>query len=226
MNYSETKKHGPQVLKSLNDLSNNRMKMLEITKKMISAYKGTMYPLDLLAIGAIKRSLSTIYGFKLLIESWNMICARSLLRIQLDTAMRFYAAYLVENPHDFATRVLHGERIDKLRDRDKQLLKDAYLVSKLTDELPWLPEVYKNLSGYIHLSGSHIFDSLVDFNDSGIISWAMTDDDSKFPELSWCEIIVCFNEALDFFMRYLEGWTFTKDNPELVGKIKKALKLG
>ena len=212
-------------MKSLDELLKSRNKLLDTTRQMLSAYKGTMYPLDLFAIGAVKRSLSTLSGFKLLIESWNMISARALLRIQLDTALRFYAAYLANDPHDFAMKVIKGEQINKMKDRDKQLMSDAYLVSKMSAELPWLSVVYKNLSGYIHLSGSHMYDSAEKIDDSGAISWALTDEDIKFPESSWCEIIACFNEAIKVFMNYLKGWTFTKENPELVAKLKKERKL-
>ena len=222
MRSEESRKHGEKALEYLNKLSISRDKLITVTRKMLSANNGAMYPLDLFAIGAVKRSLSTMSGFMLLIKSWNMICARALLRIQLDTAMRFYAAFLVDDPHEFAMKVMRGEQIRKMRDREKQLMTDAYLVSKMSKELKWLPAVYENLSGYIHLSGSHIFSSVeINDNDSGRISWVLTDDDTKFPESSWCEIITCFNDAIGTFIEYLEGWTYTKGNPALVAKNRR-----
>lgn len=222
MSRDESKKQGIKVLEYLNELAISRDKLIAVTRQMLSAYKGTLYPLDLFAIGAVKRSLSTLSGFTLLIKSWNMICARALLRVQLDTAMRFHATSLVDDPHEFALNVMKGKQINKMKDREKQLMTDSYLVSKMSNELHWLPVVYKNLSGYIHLSGSHMYDSAEKYDDdSGMISWVLTDEDTKFPESSWCEAVACFNEVIGVFIKYLEGWTFTKGNPELVAKMKR-----
>lgn len=222
MSKIECKRQGQKVLEALHGLAISREDLIGITKQMLSAYKGTMYPLDLFALGAVKRSLSTLSGFTLLVKSWNMICARALLRTQLDTAMRFYASFLVDDPHEFAMNVIRGKQINKMKDREKQLMTDAYLVSRMSDELPWLPIVYKNLSGYIHLSASHMNDSVQNYDDdSCTISLSLTDEDSKFPVSSWCEMIACFNEAIGVFIEYLKGWTFTKGNPELVYKMKR-----
>ena len=78
-------------------------------------------------------------------------------------------------------------------------------------EYPWLPAVYKNLSGYVHLSGSHIYDSIqrVDINDR-TISLEVADMDLKFPEFSWVEVLDCFREATSIFARYLHGYAATK----------------
>jgi hypothetical protein len=82
--------------------------------------------------------------------------------------------------------------------------------------------VYSNLSGYIHFSDSHIFSSVerVDNNERSI-EFSIKEEDTKFPEFSWLEVIDCFNEAIDIFIKYLEGWIFTKDNPEIVQQLKE-----
>lgn len=225
-NKSEKEKHGQSVLKSLEELENRRKKLIKLTKEMLSAYGGTMYQLDLFAIGAVKRAISTIAGFKLLVESWNMICARAILRTQIDTALRFFSVFLVKEPHDFASLVLEGQQINRLKDKDGEKMTDAYLISKLESEYPWLPEVYKNLSGYVHLSDQHFFSTVKDVNDeSRTVFYEISEKDTKFPESSWLEIVNCFNESTDIFMKYLRGWIITKDNPEIVAKLKKKLKI-
>ena len=154
MPYKTTKdKHGQSILKSLEELENRRKKLLKLTKEMILAYGGTMYQLDLFAIGAVKRTISTIAGFRLLIESWNMICARTILRTQIDTALRFSSVFLVKKPHEFASHVLEGQQINRLKDKDGNKMTDAYLISKLASENPWLPVVYKNLIYSFHFNG-------------------------------------------------------------------------
>ena len=53
------------------------------------------------------------------------------------------------------------------------------------------------------------------------MEFAIQEEDTKFPEFSWVEVIDCFNESIDIFVKYLEGWIFTKANPDLVEKLKK-----
>jgi hypothetical protein len=225
-NKPENNKHGQSVLKSLEELENRRNRLLKLTKEMISAFEGKMYGVDIFAIGAVKRAISTAAGFRLLVESWNMICARALLRMQIDTALRFSSVFLVKKPHDFVLEVLKGRQINKLKDKDGNKMTDAYLVSKLATGYSWLPVVYKNLSGYVHLSEHHLFDSIEHINDeSRTVSWAITEEDTKFPDFSWTEVVACFNESTDIFIKYLNGWIFTKENPEIVAKIKKLIKI-
>jgi len=225
-NKPDKDKHGQIVLKSLKELENKRNKLLERFKEMILAYGGTMYHVDLFAIGAVKRAISTIAGFKLLVESWNMICARALLRMQIDTALRFFSVFLVRRPNDFVNQVLEGQQINRLKDKDGKKMTDAYLVSKLTSEYSWLPIVYKNLSGYVHFSEQHLFSSVEQVNDeTGKVTWAIKEQDTKFPEFSWVEVVDCFNESTDIFIKYFEGWIFTKNNPDIVAKMKEKLKI-
>jgi len=212
----------PKILSSLEGLESRRKRLLKLGKAMMEAYEGATYPVDLFALGAIKRTISTIAGFKLLVESLNMVCARTLLRTQVDTALRFYSVFIVDDPHSYSLKILSGKQINHIKDSSGKQMRDAYLVEKLTEEYPWISTVYKNLSGYIHLSDNHIFSSVQKVDDgTRSIEFAIQEKDTKFPEFSWVEVIDCFNETIDIFMKYLEGWIFTKDNPELIAKIKK-----
>jgi hypothetical protein len=217
-------KHGEKVLKALNGLEERKDKMLVLGQKMLSAYGGALYPVDLLAVGAIKRVISLSGGIQLLINSFNMVCARVLLRIHIDTMLRFYAVFLVDNPHDFSHKVMGGNHIRRMQDKFGNKMTDSYLVSKLSAEYPWLTKVYKNLSGYVHLSEQHIFSSMQDLNeDARSVQLVIGEKDTKYPESSWLEILNCFNESTDIFIKYLEGWIFTKSNPRVVAKIKEGL---
>ncbi|HVS27396.1 MAG TPA: hypothetical protein VHE58_08905 [Burkholderiales bacterium] len=185
--------------------------MLKLGVGVFGTAGAPMFPLDLMAFGAVKRNISTARAFHMMIESWNMVCARSLLRIHIDTSLRFSAAWLVEKPHEFATHVLKGERIDKMKDKDGKRLSDAHLVEVRSPEYPWLPAVYKNLSGYVHFSGSHIYDSVANVGDEdNTISFEVSDTDLKFPEFSWVEILECFREATAILAKFLHGYVLTK----------------
>lgn len=188
----------------------DRQALLKLGRSVIGKDGDPFFPLDLMAYGALKRSVSTSAAIIMMVEAWNMVCARTLLRTHIDTSLRFSAAWLVEKPHEFASEVLKGERIDKMRGSDGKKLSDAHLVATRSADHPWLPKVYASLSGYVHFSGSHIFDSVCALEDDGTIQFALTAEDVRFPEFSWIEVLECFREATAILARYLHGYRLTK----------------
>lgn len=170
-----------------------------------------MFPLDFLAFAAVKRHASTTSAFVAMVKSWNMVVARALLRMHIDTSLRFSAAWHVAEPHAFATEVLKGERIDKLKTRAGVRLTDSHLVQLHRDKHPWLPAVYEHLSGYVHFSGAHIADAIEGLGDEDrTVQFLVSDQDLKFPEFSWVEILECFREATSILGMFLQGWGATK----------------
>ncbi len=130
---------------------------LSLLSEMLKADGGKMFSLDILASAAVKRSMSLCAGFSLLVRDKNYTCAASLLRLQLDSCLRFFAAFIVERPHDFAHAVLQGTPVRKIKDRTGQFMTDRYLVESLGKKYVWMPRVYDATSGFIHLSEKHIF---------------------------------------------------------------------
>lgn len=181
----------------------------ELSKSLIKAANGKMFPVDFMTIAALKRTYGNHTGFKSLIKNSNMSAARSLLRIQVDTLIRYHAIWLVDQPHDFAADIMDGARIDKITDRDGNKMRDFYLINKLKNEYDWLPEVYSRLSGYVHFSGSHISSAVDQLNEKEIIF--NISDTEKFPEISWIEAVDCFTECTLILFRYIYGWIKTKD---------------
>ncbi len=212
-------KFDPKILKSMMDMEKRKDELLKQTQKMLLADGGKAYPVDLLAMGAIDRSISMSEGMKVLIESSNMTCVRSLLRLQIDTALRFSALFIVDDPHGVALKLLNGQQINNIKDSSGKKMTDGYLRSKLEKDYPWISPVYKNLSGYIHLSDKHMFGPVQAVDGaSSMISYTIGAKDTKYPESSWVEVIDCFNEATDIFLKYLSGWIVTKTNSDLVVK--------
>ena len=203
--------HTDKVRSLLAQVEADRDAMLKLWVGVLGNAGAPVFPLDLMAFGAVKRNVSTARAFHMMIESWNMVCARSLLRIHIDTSLRFSAAWLVEKPHEFATGVLKGERIDKMKDKDGKRLSDANLVKVHSSEYPWLPAVYENLCGYVHFSGSHIYDSVANAGEQDkTITFEVSDTDLNFPEFSWVEILECFREATAMLGKFLNGYGRTK----------------
>lgn len=203
-------KHTDAVVSAVASLESDRETLLTAWKAMIGGDGAPMFPLDLLASGAVKRAVSSISAMKLLIETWNMVSARSLLRTHIDTALRFSAAWLVQNPHEFATLVISGQPINKLKDREGQRLTDARLVTVRSGDYPWLPNVYENLCDYVHFSASHLAAAAQSVDDDGSMSLLISETDFDFPESSWLEVIDCFRESSSILVKFLDGYAITK----------------
>src|SRR5690606_9283245 len=105
------------------------VKVRQALRRAALAAGGSMFPLDFLAWAAAKRTAALTHAFILLLEADNYSTAGALVRLQLDTALRFRAAWLVDDPHDFAMKVLSGTRVDRLRHRNGKRLTDSLLAS-------------------------------------------------------------------------------------------------
>jgi hypothetical protein len=208
------------VLEAIQGLRNMKKEHLEIGKYML---KDALFPLDFLAVATLNRSLCLIRGFCSLLEAKNMVAAAPLLRMQLDNCLRFSAAWLVKDPHQFAFSVLQGTPIRKLKDQDGILLHDKYLVEKLTAEYSWVEAVYENSSGYVHLSEKHIFNCLTVSKEGRQFEMKITDEDSFVPDAIYIEAIEAFKAATKILLKFAHGWAFTKANPEIIQRAKAGL---
>ena len=205
------REHSERIKLLLTKLDADRAALLNLYHKELCYEGATIFPLDIVANGAVKRAISANSGFKMMIESRNLVVARTLLRTHIDTALRFSAAWLVDNPHDFAAKLIAGKQINKMKDRKGKQLSDAYLVETQTQDHPWLPKVYSELSGYVHFSGAHVSASVSAIGkDDGLVSFKISEIDEGFPEFSWIEVIECFRESTEILAHYLHGYALTK----------------
>ncbi|MCH8493416.1 MAG: hypothetical protein LAT53_09305 [Idiomarina sp.] len=193
-------------------LRSTESQVMELGKSMLLADGGNMFPVDLLAIAAMKRTSGNTEGFLALVETKNMAAARSLLRIQIDTFIRFSAVWLVKKPHDFATDVIGGKHIRNIKDQSGNKMTDGYLVEILTPDYPWLRDVYKNLCGYVHFSGAHLFNAAQSLDDNErTMTFHIGKEDIQYPEWSWTEVVDCFTNAIYILFYYIDGWIQTKN---------------
>lgn len=197
-------------------IDNQRDRHLKLGKTMLEADGCKLFPLDFLAVASLNRSLSNSSAFTQLVRARNYLVAASLVRLQLDTFLRFFASYLVSDPHEFAKSVLAGTDVRKLKDRSGAPMTDRHLVNSVASEFPWAPSVYNSTSGFIHLSDKHIFSAIQSVQDDGTLSMHVGSDPSRFPNELWVEMAEGFVAATEALFRYLEGWAFTKANPQLV----------
>jgi len=190
---------------------------LRLGMEIIKAYGGAIYPLDLLAIPTLNRSLCLMKGFIELIIKKNFLSAAPLIRLQLDNALRFYAASLVPDPHDFAFNVFRGISVRNQKDKNNKSMTDTYLVNSLTQEYPWVKKVYKNTCGFVHLSEKHIFNAIVEMSDLnedfGRLNMKISGKDENVNDNMYEEAIEAFKAITDILFRYMEGWIYVKNNP-------------
>jgi len=208
------------IEEAVNILSEANKYHLELGKKMSEAYEGSIYHMDLLAAAVLNRSLYLIEGISRLVLDRNYISAVPLLRLQLDNALRFHAAWLVDEPHQFAADVMAGKQIRKMKDSQGNCMTDAHLVSKLSKEYDWVEKVYKKGSSYIHLSDSHIFNAVYQTEHKREIIVQIGRGKIPVTDEMLLDLIGAFMETTKLVLKYVNSWIYTKNNPELTKKDK------
>jgi len=195
---------------------------LEKGKKLLEEYEGIIYPLDMYAVAALNRSLNLLHGIYLMIGARNIICAAPLLRMQIDNCLRFYASFIVPDPHNFALDVLSGKRIDKMHDQNCNKMTDYYLRKKMSEEYPWISSVYEKTSSYVHFSDKHIRNAVrMASGEENVLEFSISLGDKHIPDDLYVELMEAFIATTDVFFEYIDGWIYTKNNPEEVAEKKR-----
>lgn len=187
---------------------------LALAKKLISADGKRMYKMDILALAVLKRSLSISSGFSSMFAQGNLLCAASLIRLQVDSSLRFFASTLVDDPDDFCQKVFEGVPIRKIKDKAGNAMTDSYLVEKLSQDFPWVGEVYGPASGFIHLSEKHIFSTVSLGVGEGVIKIEVSDIESNQDPVFSSELKVAFMHATLLVLQCVGEWVKAKENRE------------
>lgn len=189
-----------------------------VATKASMSVSNNMYAMDQYISGIITRSLSLIYGTVTLLDSKNFMAAAHLTRLHLDNYLRLFAAYISPNPNDFAMQVMDGVQVDKLLDRDKKPMKDWYLREKASKINPWVNDVYKETSGYIHFSRKHIFSATqVSKTESMVIQTYLSKYDHENVTMSnRIEAVFGMVEISNCILQYIEGWIMWKMNNDKI----------
>lgn len=195
----------------LQELADLDRQILELAKQML---QGDAFPLDYLATAIMNRALSLIDGYITLARDGNFLASAHLIRPNLDNYLRFHAAWLVADPHDFADRIMGGEQVRKMKDKTGAKMTDAYLVSTLKHEHDWLERVYEETSGFIHLSRQHVISSVrYSDRDGGVIEGAISRKDGFIPvdwKIEATRVMIMVSKLTG---RLVNSWTWTKNNP-------------
>ena len=186
--------------------------------EMSNGGNGIVFPLDLLATWIVHRSLLIISAFTDLIEKKNFISAASLVRLHLDTLLQFYAAFIVRDPHKYALDKIKWKHTNDLKDRNGKQMTDWYLVQRFLEdgnnkEFGSLRYVYKETSGFIHLSDKHIFSAQTK-HEWNNISFCISDRMEHISLDKENEAILVMIEITKWIFKYLIWWIHSKNNPK------------
>ena len=131
--------------------------LLILSIHLRSANGKNFYLTDLVIFGLINRNLGLLRALPDLVKERNIHALAPLIRVQLDGLLRLNAFRVAGSMEDLAMYVISGNSLRKFKDQDGQPMTDAHLVKLLKENLPWIEDMYKSLSGWTHFSESHIF---------------------------------------------------------------------
>ncbi|MFI5112748.1 MAG: hypothetical protein ACHP8B_13975 [Terriglobales bacterium] len=113
-------------------------------------------PIETVMAVALQRSRHLIQGYVPLLHAKNLAAASALIRMQLDSAMRVNACFLVRDPLQIWEALKSDAPWSRIKTEGGDKLADAYLHEQLSTKFSWATELYKQMSGYIHLSRPHL----------------------------------------------------------------------
>jgi hypothetical protein len=175
-----------------------------------------LYETDLFFIAVMARSYSLVDGFISAFDSWNPAVMAPLLRLQIDSLVR--VAYLAKAPkvEVIALYLIKGGEFRALKDTDGKNLSDKHLIEHAQKVHPWIEDVYKATSGWVHFSPAHISAAI-----------QMTPDESgdepvlklfggipirpeQIPLSALEELLGAMTQATEELFGYVEIWEDTK----------------
>jgi hypothetical protein len=199
----------------IQQLESKKDEIIDTAYRMLSIR--AVYTIDMLAQGIIQHSLSNISAFCLLVEAENYLCAFSMVRMQLDALLRFFALSIVEDPHDLAKRIIFHDDFHKIKvshgDR-KFTLTATFLCHQLErrENIDWIERVYKESSRFIHPTGIHFFSTIKNINDDTRESIIAIHKDGKIecPPEELEESVLCMIAITNLIIKHLNQWVDAK----------------
>jgi hypothetical protein len=124
--------------------------------------------------------------------------------------------------HEFAIEVIGGKEINKFQDKDtRKKLTDKTLVEVAEVQYPGISEFYKKACGYVHFSDTHIFHTISTNPETGVISGSISKVETRIPNRLRIEACISMYEITKLVLDELNGWIFTKNNPELIQSLRR-----
>jgi hypothetical protein len=172
---------------------------------------------DLLIFSILNRTVNLNKAFVNSMKDNNFIAAAPLVRINLDSLLRMYAARISEyNLNDFAQKVLNGEHIRRMRYyNSREKLYDTFLVSKLSEikNMDWVKKVYESGNSYVHFCDKIVFSSQqVENKKNRTINFTIGEHDSFISIDEKIGAAIWMNKIIDSIIEQTQIWVLEKCN--------------
>lgn len=141
----------------LNELHELNEDAIKIARSLIGE---SLFKTDLYFCALINKSIQLTDGFVELINKRNLTSAGIILRSSMDNCLRLYAMFIANNPDEVVDCLMSGGRLDKLKDKEGNKLRDSYLKDKLGEYDNRFVQVYNNASGYVYFSEKGFYQSV------------------------------------------------------------------
>jgi len=166
------------------------------------------------------RSYSLVDGFLSAFDSWNVIVAAPIVRMQIDNLVRLAYAATV-NSDELSRYMVMGGELRKQTDAEGKSLTDARLV-QLAHEAghEWAPDVYRATSGWVHLS-PELLHAVVQFEDRSddeeelqlTAGFGIPIPRKRIPLRPLEELLGAMTQATEEIFGYIEVWESRKGLP-------------
>jgi hypothetical protein len=196
----------------------------EIGNSLYHACNASFFPADILAFSVLERSLQLLKGFCLLMRNGGYVCAVPLLRMQLDSGLRFSAVVTMDDPHRTAQLVMDGKALRDIKGMDGEKMTDTLLVKRLSVNNPQIQDVYDAACSYVHFSKEHfvLFAARSKkISKDGNREICIGDDDAHIPMGNKLGLINDFKVITKAVLNLVEHWCSYRHNHGDIGSLRE-----
>jgi hypothetical protein len=127
--------------------------------------------------------------------------------VRLTTVFVFFATSLTDHPDLLVKEMLAGSPVHTFTDRDGNKMFDAHLKKEFGKLVSWVPTLYEQASGYVHLSEQHIYNSFGQPDESGQHRVKIDGrDGTRWSPNACVETIHSFCAATQLVLEVVEMW--------------------
>jgi hypothetical protein len=187
----------------------------EIGDSLYHSCNASLFPADILAWSVLERSLQLLKGFCLLMQNGDYVCAVPLLRMQLDSGLRFGGVVTMDDPHGTAQSVIDGRALKSIRGMDGKEMADRHLVKRLSANNPEIQYVYGAARSYVHFEKEHVAVFALrskKISKDGNREISIGDDDAHIPMENKLGLINDFKVITKSVLKLIGDWSSYRHN--------------
>lgn len=107
----------------------------------------------------INRAMNINRGYMTLTNDNNYSCAIPLMRMMIDTCLRFWGITLVDDKHEYIMVWGSGKKVRSIKDRCGNKLTDKYLSEQFALLYRGVDKTYNDACAFVHLSEQNLYNT-------------------------------------------------------------------